>query len=247
MHQEFTRVKQLLVNNGNRNRDIDVEIKRQLDQQYSTSSTATPNTTIHHLYYRNFMNSEYERDERTLKHIVKKNVKCKEDAHKLQLHIYYQNTKTKHLVMRNNPSLTKRLMRTNVVYQFDCPSEDCRPRHNSYVGFTWTTLSRRLTMHKQTGSIKTHMHEEHNTTLTRQQLVDNTTIIHSNRDPRRVEIIEAIHIRDFTPTINSQKNQTLEKLALWGTKQHMMHTRPTQQTYDPDNDPRDAFVDEDNS
>ena len=60
-------------------------------------------------------------------------------------------------------------------------------------------------------------------------LVDSTTVIHSNRDPRRIEIIEAIHIRDYTPTINSQKHQRLEKLALWGTKQqiHIRHTYTT--------------------
>ena len=72
-------------------------------------------------------------------------------------------------------------------------------------------------MHKQHGSIKTHMEETHNTTLTRQHLVDNTTVIHSNHDPKRIEIIEVIYIRDFAPTINHQRNQRLEKLALWGT------------------------------
>ena len=147
--------------------------------------------------------------------------------------------------MRNNPSETKRLMRTNVVYQFDCPSEDCRLRHNSYVGFTWTTLSRRLTMHKQFGAIKTHMEEKHDSTLSRQQLVDNTKIIHSNRDPRRIEIIEAIHIRDFAPTINGQKNQRLEKLALWGTRQQTMHARHAQHALDSDNDSCNMYIDED--
>ena len=80
------------------------------------------------------------------------------------------------------------------------------------------------------------MEEVHNTTLTRQLLVDNTTIIHSNRDPKRIEIIEAIHIRDFTPAINTQKNQRLEKLALWGTKQQVEHTRQAQRTRDSESD-----------
>ena len=135
MHQEFTRVKQLLANNGYRNKDVDNEIKRQLDQYYSKPTSTTQTGTTHHLYYRNFMNTEYKRDKRTLKHVVMKNVKCKEDTHKLKLHVYYQSTKTKHLIMRNNPTETKQLMRTNVLYKFDCPSEDCRLRHNSYVWF----------------------------------------------------------------------------------------------------------------
>ena len=191
------------------------------------------------------MNTAHERDERTLKYIVKKNVKCKDNSNILKLHIYYQSTKTKHLIMRNNPTETKKLMRTNVLYQFDCPSEDCRLRHNSYVGFTWTTLTRRLTMHKQFGAIKTHMQDKHGTTLTRQHLVDNTKIIHSNRDPRRIEIIEAIHIRDFAPTINSQKNQRLEKLALWGTKQQVNDACHAQHTFDSDNDPRCNCIEND--
>ena len=229
MHDEFLRVKQLLVNNGYRNKDIDVEDKRQLDQQYNDTPKNNVHETTHHLYYRNFMNSDYKTDERILKHILKKNVSCQSNTHKLKLHIYYQSTKTKHLVMRNNPIETKWLMRTNVVYQFDCPSEDCRPQ-NSYVGYTCTTLSRRLTMHKQAGTIKTHMQEKHKTTLTREQLVQNTSIILSNRDPRRIEIAEAIHIRDHAPSINEQKNMRLEKLALWGTMQRVRRAHNTHGT-----------------
>ena len=157
MHQEFARIKQLLVNNGYRNKDIDSEIKRQLDHQYNDIKTTGKSKTTHHLFYKNFMNTEYKTDERTLKHIVKKHVKCSDETHQLKLHVYYQNRKTKHLIMRNNPVRTKNIMQTNVLYKFDCPFEDCRLRQNSYVGFTCTTLSRRLTMHKQHGSIKTHM------------------------------------------------------------------------------------------
>ena len=244
MHQEFTRVKQLLINNGYRNRDVDREIRNQLKQLYEPASDNENTRSQHHLYYRNFMNTEYKTDERTLKHIVTKNVKCRDDTHRLKIHIYYQSTKTKHLIMRNNPSETKRLMRTNVLYKFDCPSEDCRPRRNSYVGFTWTTLSRRLTMHRQHGAIKTHMEDEHNTTLTRQLLVNNTTIIHSNRDPRRIEIIEAIHIRDNTPSINTQKNQRLEKLALWGTKQQTTRTLQPRDAHDSQGDQHSEILDD---
>ena len=239
MHDEFLRLKQLLVNNGYSNRDIDTEIYRQLNNQYSDNSTNESRGTTHHLYYRNFMSAEYEKDEKILKNIIKKNVMCRDKSDKLRLHIYYQSMKTKHLVMKNNPVETKWLMRTNVVYQFDCPSEDCRPLKNSYVGYTCTTLSRRLTMHKQEGAIKTHMLQKHNIILTREQLVENTSILHSNHDPKRVEITEAIHIRDHAPSINEQKNARLEKLALWGTKQHTpspQHTLAMQITQAPQPD-----------
>ena len=101
MHQEFTRIKQLLVNNGYWNRDIDTEIRRQLDQQYISPSASHQNVTTHHLYYRNFMNTEHGSDEGTLKYIVKKNVKCNNDTHKLILHIYYQSMNTNYQTLGN--------------------------------------------------------------------------------------------------------------------------------------------------
>ena len=120
--------------------------------------------------------------------------------------------------MRNNPRETKMLDKANVMYQFDCPYGDCRLRNVHYVGFTLTTLSRRLTTHLRESSIKNHMSAIHNRTLTRSDLTNNTKVIHTN-DARRIEICEAIHIRDHAPPICSQKNNRLEKLALWGTKQ----------------------------
>ena len=54
---------------------------------------------------------------------------------------------------------TKWLMRTNVLYQIVCPSEDCKLQKHSYVGYTCTTLSRRLTIYNQAGTVKTYMKE----------------------------------------------------------------------------------------
>ena len=215
MHAEFVRLKQLLVNNGYSNHDVDSEIKRQLDNKYTDKTSEQTQTVTHHLYYRNHMNSQYETDEKILKSILKRNIKCKEN-HSINLHIYYQNTKTKNLVMCNNPVETKWLMRTNVVYQFQCPDEGCRLRKVNYIGYTSTTLSRRLTMHLQEGAPKDHLQQEHNTTLTRKMLTDNTRIIHSNTDHNKIEIIEAIYINQLAPHINTQKNVRLAKLSLWG-------------------------------
>ena len=90
MHEEFARIKQLLVNNGYRNRDNNQEVKHQLDQLYGENSPPDPEKATHHLYYRNFMNTEYRTDERTLNHIVNKQITCKDASHSLKLHIYYQ-------------------------------------------------------------------------------------------------------------------------------------------------------------
>ena len=51
MHEEFVRVKQLLVNNGYRNRDVDSEIRRQLDQERrNVNSQDMPKNKTHHVY-----------------------------------------------------------------------------------------------------------------------------------------------------------------------------------------------------
>ena len=46
--------------------------------------------------------------------------------------------------------------------------------HNSYIGDTQTTLSRRLTMHKGSGAINDHMQRRHNLSLTEEALVNIT-------------------------------------------------------------------------
>ena len=218
MHLEFSRLKQLLVNNGFANQDIDTEIRRQLENIYGKNTPRPDQTqTTHHLYYRNFMNSSYQTDEKILTNIIKKNIRCRENTD-IKLHIYYQTAKTRHLVMTNNPTKTGWLKSTNVVYQFDCPNEGCRLRNIHYVGYTLTTLSRRLTMHLQEGAPKDHFHQTHNTKITRNILVDNTKIIHRNNDPTKVEIAEALIIQEHTPPLNSQKNIRMAKLSLWGVQ-----------------------------
>ena len=125
LHVEFCRIKQLLVNNGYTNTDVDKEIKFLLDI-HMNKQTKQSNSTVSHLYYRNYMSSQYKTDEKVLKDIISKNVKGTGD-NVLKLHIYYQNMKTRNLVMKNNPAKTEALKRTNVVYKFSCP--------NKIVGF----------------------------------------------------------------------------------------------------------------
>ena len=157
------------------------------------------------LYYRNFMSRSYKVDERVIRGLVSEYVRCTNPDSKINLRIYYQNRKTKSLVMKNNILSTgDKLKRANVVYQFHCPHEDCRLHSASYIGATTTTLSRRITMHLREGSPKEHTRLQHNTQLTREELVKNTTIIASCNDPKRLRIIEALHIRDKAPTINSR-------------------------------------------
>ena len=69
---------------------------------------------------------------------------------------------------------------------------------------TRTSLSRRLTCHLGTGAIREHYKNHHQTTLTRQQLEKGTEIIDREKEPRRLRILEALHILENNPEINCQ-------------------------------------------
>ena len=162
------------------------------------------------------MSNAYKVDERVLKRIVYQNTTCTDPDNKLRLIIYYKNLKTKNLVMRNNLNPNSEMKSTNVVYQYTCPDGDCMLRPNvSYVGYTTTTLSRRLTMHLDKSAMKIHEERLHNTTLTRDKLVKNTQIIARPKDVNRLELTEAIIIKCTDPEINKQDTGKCRVLKLF--------------------------------
>ena len=74
----------------------------------------------------------------------------------------------------------------------------------SYIGITQNTLSRRLTLHLQNGSIKQHFIHHHNKIVTRKELVENTKIIERANNRRKLLIKEALLIQQKEATINKQ-------------------------------------------
>ena len=152
------------------------------------------------------MSSSYRVDERVLHNIINNNVKCKQPNTRLQLTIYYKNTKVGGLIMRNNINQDKNMLKcTNVVYRFQCPYEDCQLRDaGDYIGMTTTTLSRRMTMHLQDGAPRQHMQQTHQRALTRQDLTENTTVLKKEPNKRKLQILEALLIRENKPAINKQ-------------------------------------------
>lgn len=217
LHTEFVRMKQILVNNGYSNTDIDTEIKKYMDRAVTEKKRDVTKKNRLTLFYRNYMSSAYKVDERVIREIIHDCVTCTNADESLNLVIYYQNKKTHNLVIRNNLSADgNKLKRSNVVYQFNCPHEDCRLHSVNYIGVTTTTLSRRLTMHLRDGSPKEHMQQSHNTTLTRTHLTENTIIIASSSNPNRLRILEALYIRERSPQINKQIASSATTLGLWG-------------------------------
>ena len=113
------------------------------------------------IYYQSQTHLNYKVEERTILSIVLNNSQCVEPGKKLNIIFYYKNIKSANLVMKNNmapPPST--LQQTNAVYLFQCSLPHSQAE--TYVGLTQTTLSRRLTMHGQDGSICKHFATTHN-------------------------------------------------------------------------------------
>ena len=144
-----------------------------------------------------------------MKEIIKKNVAAVDPLHQISFIIYYKSRKTSHLVLKNNlnppPAL---LQRSHLIYQYQCHNEGCEP-HSTYIGMTATKLSRRLTCHLQNGAPKQHQVTRHNTPLTRKQLEDGTKILAYENDARRLAILEALFIKEHSPSMNLQSHDLL--------------------------------------
>ena len=160
------------------------------------------------VYYRSTMSPTWKTDEQVIRGIVRRNCQPTDGEQRLVVQVYYTSPKTSSLVMQNNPTRsTATLKQTNVVYQFKCTAGDCATREVYYIGHTTTSLSRRLTMHLQDGAPKKHYTEHHNTALTRDDLVTNTSILAHCQDRRRLVTLETVYIRDKKPIINIQTKQ----------------------------------------
>ena len=171
--------------------------------KYRKKEKTNHDTEIIKIYYEGQYHANYKLDENILKQIIKNNIRPCKQICEIKLMIYYKNKKTSNLVMKNN--ITSRqdvLGQTNVVYEFKCPMP--HDQVASYIGITQNTLSRRLTLHLQNGSIKQHFIHHHNKIVIRKNLVENTKIIERTNNRRKLLIKEALLIQQKEATINKQ-------------------------------------------
>ena len=232
---EISRSKQILINNGYTNKDVDAEIRKLLrnepgntnDNSSNSSNNNSNNNdsnntpTIHRVFYKNFMDSKYKKSEHAIRTAITSNVRVKEHSDRLQIVIYYKSSKTKNLIMRNNMTPKIRdIAKTNLIYDFDCKEGECihRPlKERRYSGLTRCTLSRRLSFHLQQGAIKNHFLEHHKRKITRKEIVDCTRARYYERDVLRLEILESLIIRFEDPEVNRQETGIRRKLLLFGS------------------------------
>ena len=59
-------------------------------------------------------------------------------------------------------------------------------------------------MHLASGAPKKHLRDEHGITITRKTLEENTEIIDGCNDGRRLNILEALYIKENNPRLNTQ-------------------------------------------
>ena len=221
---EIGRSKQILINNGYSNKDVDAEIRKVLrnESPNTTINSSNNNTaTTHRVFYKNFMDNMYKKREHAIRTAISSNVRVKEPSDRLQIVIYYKSAKTRNLIMRNNmtPKI-RELAKTNLIYDFDCKEGECEHlpiQQKRYTGLTKCTLSRRLSYHLQNGAIKDHFMQKHKRKITREEIVDCTRSRYFERDTLRLEILESLLIRYEDPEINKQETGKRRKLLLFGS------------------------------
>ena len=163
------------------------------------------------LFYCNQFNSNHKTDEIKLKNIIKRNVKPIDPETIVNLFIYYRNTKLGSLLISNK--LFKRDVRSGVVYQYSCPVGSCNAA--SYIGYTTCTLAQRFYTHVQTGSIRLHNKNVHNSKPLTKELHINTTVLYNGSSKSDLTIAEALLIKQHNPILNVQDDSFTRTLKIF--------------------------------
>ena len=212
-HRELEYVHQTLINNGYTNKDIEKHTKNILDRWYQdTDDDESQDKRPINIFYRGYFHKNYKKDEKAMKDIIKNNVTPNEDNAKINFCIYYKNKKTCNLILKNNTSSpTDDLKRTNVVYRYRCPRDGC---HHQYIGMTTMKLSKRISCHLQEGCIFNHHRISHKARPTRQEIIPAFEILDHSPDHRRLRFLEALHIQQLKPSLNTTNEPQLLPLII---------------------------------
>ena len=184
---------------------------KNVNQQNKHCTTPPSQQTYIEHFYRNQMHYNDKSDEKILKTLIHRNILPTDPNKKIKLIIYYNKFKTSNLVIKNNsfPSIGV-LQKTNVIYQFKCPLGDCiSDNDNIYVGLTSTALSRKLIMHlSDTSSISQAFKKHSSPTIELRKILTDNTILEHQNNKQKLQILEALHIRNMQPTLNRINFQT---------------------------------------
>ena len=214
-HQETTRLKQILVNNGYPLSMIDKEIKNFLNVYYNKKENQQNDTKSINLYFRNQMTNNYKQRENQLRKIINNNIKEKTINSKINLQIYYKNMKLKDLVLSPKTKSSATEETSNVVYQYTCPHSGCKATESTYIGYTTNTVKVRMQQHYTSGAIRKHYEEEHKIRPTKENILENTKIIRKGKNKEDLMLMEALYIKNYRPIINRKDEGLVKTLKIF--------------------------------
>ena len=104
-----------------------------------------------------------------------------------------------------------------IYIQFKCPSGECisnNKKTQNYISHTTTKLSKRFTLHQiDFSSICQHFKKYYSLTATyRNIFVDNTKILHTDNNVKKLKILEALYIKFKWLTINRINFETSDNI-----------------------------------
>ena len=148
--------------------------------------------------------SSFNTDTKTLKTLCKNHVKTKENI-SLKLSTYYKPHKLSSCFPIRPAKPTN--LRSNVVYQFQCPEDSCQA---SYIDYTTNSLMTRCKQHRYSPSnIKSHYFFDHQNSPVPAPdlLVKSFKIIFSSNKVIDLKEAESLAIKNNRPIINVKYNE----------------------------------------
>ena len=140
-------------------------------------------------------------DEQVITNIIRRHIKPIEQQKQIKLIINCTKFKMSNLMVKNTNFPKSSQNQTNVVYEFICPFQECLSEKdfkiNTYIGYTTTILSRRVTYHlSDISAIKQYLITKHNdkkitSSDIRKILNDDSRTLNKIRK-NRLRILEAI-------------------------------------------------------
>ena len=156
--------------------------------------------------------TNFKRDTRTLRSMLKYHVLPVEDDKLINLVTYYKPLKlSSKFSTRTGP---EDLEKNSVVYQFDCPEPSC---NEVYIGYTNQKLLTRVQQHRRKASpIFQHYVDTHNDAPPPiVAFKESFSILYMCGDLSTVKIAEAIFIKNDNPVINTKYNELYDFLKLY--------------------------------
>ena len=190
---------------------IEEEINKFLQCKYAETDPRAKVEDCVKFFYCSQMSSQYQQEEKNLRHIMGKHLNPKQGA-TVNISIYYKSRKLSNLFIKNN--IHKDLTNSHVVYRYDCPEDMCK-QSQFYIGYTTTTLKQRMTLHAQHGGIISHHKDVHQIKTRTADILNHISVIFRASEKMDLLIAEALFIKEQNPPLNNQREGEKRVLSVF--------------------------------